>query len=203
MSDDKIQTTVTSNEEEQAHLVSSTASNTSNLLNMTQRIIWCMFIPDQADQSNQTGEISNESFKLFCVTRKNKADVYNLSMIEKNYDCSVELESRNIAVGHLSIRDHTSTILTATFSPDASAITTSSVDGEVNLFKISFDPNENLIDEDDTGIVGVETNKILIPRCLKKWQPHGEKPVNSLYFLDDHKKMQPDEQFWSFLITCN
>ena len=77
------------------------------------------------------------------------------------------------------------------------------MDGEVNLFKISFDPHENLISDDDRGIVGVETNKILIPRCLKKWQPHGEKPVNSLYFLDDHKKTQPDEQFWSFLITCN
>ena len=193
---------MTLNEEEQAHFALSSESKSKNLLNMTQRIIWCMFIPDQAEQQQQIIENPNESYKLFCVTRRNRVEVYNLSMIEKNYDCSLELESQNINIGHLSIRDHTATILTATFSPDASAITTSSVDGEVNLFKISFDPQDNTI-VDENEVADVDTNKILIPKCLKKWNPHGEKPVNSLFFLDDHKKAQPDEQFWTFLITCN
>ena len=39
------------------------------------------------------------------------------------------------------------------------------------------------------------------PKCLKKWYPHDNKPVTSLYFLDDHKNQPSDAQFWSLILT--
>merc|ERR1719483_1971289 len=39
------------------------------------------------------------------------------------------------------------------------------------------------------------------PRCLHQWKPHEGQPVSSLFFLDNHKEHQPDEQFWKFALT--
>ncbi len=198
-SSEKVPASMPLNDEEQAHLASTPLSKTNTILNSTQRIIWCMFIPDP-NETQVADNVSN-SHKIFCITRNNKAEIFNMSLIEKNYDCSVELDAQNITVGHLTINEHSSTILTAAFSPDASAITTASADGEVNLFKITFDPQENF---SENSVDVNDGNKLSSPKCLKKWNPHGDKPVNSLYFLDNHKDTpNPDEQFWSFLITCN
>ena len=163
-----------------------------------------MYIPDANDIQHASSQNNHDAHKLFLLTRKNEAEIFSLNLLQANYDCSVELDAEKLKIGHLAIREHTSTILTAAFSPDGSAITTSSLDGEVNLFKISFDSsNEASANENDVSDNERNENKIILPKCLKKWYPHGQKPVNSLYFLDDHKNSQPDDTFWSHLITGN
>ena len=125
------------------------------------RIIWCNYIPDsivtaECSNSKPTGNeqqtaIAEEASKVFVVTRKNRADIFHLDLIQQTYDCTRQLETDEIVAGHLVIDEHKATILTASFSPDGSAIASSSADGEVNFFKISFNnsSNNNIKDDDD------------------------------------------------------
>ena len=39
------------------------------------------------------------------------------------------------------------------------------------------------------------------PRCIHQWKPHEENPVTSLFFLDNHKDHNPEDQFWKFALT--
>ena len=63
------------------------------------------------------------------------------------------------------------------FSPDGTALATASADGQVKFFQVYMHGTEN-------------------PRCLHQWKPHDGQPVSTLFFLDNHKDHQPDEQFW-------
>jgi enhancer of mRNA-decapping protein 4 len=192
--------TISPIDEEQAHLYSSSESNSSQvILDSTQRIIWCSFIPDSNEVP--TSGSASDAHKVFVITRQHQADIFHMNLLEKNYDCSNPLDADKLLKGHLAIREHRSTILSASFSPDGTAITTSSVDGEVNLFKFTFEEEEEENEEPLNEEEEYNFNKVLSLKCLKKWHPHGDKPVNSLYFLDDHKNPQPDAQFWSFLLT--
>ena len=68
------------------------------------------------------------------------------------------------------------------FSPDGTALATASADGQVKFFQVYMHGTEN-------------------PRCLHQWKPHDGQPVSTLFFLDNHKDHQPDEQFWKFALT--
>ena len=59
---------------------------------------------------------------------------------------------------------------------------TASADGQVKFFQVYMHGTEN-------------------PRCLHQWKPHDGQPVSSLFFLDNHKDHQPDEQFWKYALT--
>jgi enhancer of mRNA-decapping protein 4 len=137
-----------------------------------------MYIPD----SEQDGDVSENSSKVFVVTHHKRADVYHLDLIKSTYS-EINLESDQITRGHLCIEKHEDTILTASFSPDGSAVATAGADGNVNFYKMSFAADS-------------EPSELL--QC---WKPHNSKPVTSLYFMDDHKNPLPDAQFWSFIIT--
>jgi hypothetical protein len=129
------------------------------------RIIWCNYIPDSivtaecsnsktlsGNEDQQQTAIAEEASKVFVVTRKNRADIFHLDLIQQTYDCTRQLDTEEIVAGHLVIDEHKATILTASFSPDGSAIASSSADGEVNFFKISFNNsngNSNNRDDDD------------------------------------------------------
>ena len=39
------------------------------------------------------------------------------------------------------------------------------------------------------------------PRCIHQWKPHDENPVSSLFFLDNHKEHNPEDQFWKYALT--
>lgn len=160
---------------------SSISAENLNRVSDMFRIIWCMYIPD-AEQTNEIN-IAEDASKVFVVTNDKQADIYHLDLIRQNYDTSQPLKSDDIEKGHLCINEHNATILTAAFSPDGSAIATACHNGDVNFFKISF------ADAQST------------PTCLQQWQPHGSKPVTSLYFLDDHKNPSPNAQFWSYILT--
>jgi hypothetical protein len=220
----------------------ATKSNSSSLPSPgaydTFRFMWCMYIPEPNGESTleQTEATqTDDASKVFVLTRKNRADIFNIELIENNYDCSCPLDADELMIGHLLIDEHKSNILTASFSPDGSAIATASADGEVNFFNITFarisetesgsnpefngeenyEANTHLASEQEQSLDGSENqlknklalskrerNKINIrPKCLQKWRPHDNKPVNSLYFLDDHMNPSPEAQFWSFILT--
>ena len=69
--------------------------------------------------------------------------------------------------------------------------------------------NKNDDDNDDLTLnkprrSSTATSAILSPpspKCLQKWKPHDNRPVTSLYFLDDVKNPSPDAQVWSFILT--
>lgn len=186
----------------------------------THRIIWCMYIPETPESSSQNDLTStgDDASRVFVLARKNRADIFNLDMLEQNYDLSSELDVDELSTGHLIIDEHKATILNASFSPDGSAIATASSDGEVNFFKISFASsqtrtnsfNRNNQQQSDADVDArhsssssetLKAGEQSMPRCLKKWKPHDNKPISSLYFLDDHKNPSADAQFWSFILT--
>ena len=161
-----------------------------------------MYIPD----SSENPQVPNyaDASKVFVLTRRNRADIFNLSLVEKEHDCSRELTLDEITTGHLIIDEHKSTILSVSFSPDGSAVATSCLDGEVSFFKISFDPTSlanGSTQESTNSLLNEKADYATQPKCLKKWYPHDNKPVTSLYFLDDHKNPPSDAQFWSFILT--
>jgi len=149
---------------------SSSTPTTSGGGSAINRIIWCNYIPDStvniATSNNAESTITtttatatttntNESaYKVFVLTRKNRADIFHLDLIQQTYDCTSQLETDELIAGHLVIDEHKSTILTASFSPDGSAIATASADGEVNFFKISF------------LLVSRQTDQLLLLRVL-------------------------------------
>ena len=192
-----------------------------------------MYIPEASngtqsavnDSTSQTPSapisMLEDASKVFVLTRRNRADIFHLDLIQQSYDCTAQLETADIKQGHLVIDDHKSAILAASFSPDGSAIATSSADGEVKFFKITFGAGSDLNDDEDTAddrtanltnndeVEHVEDESNVPkqrmspppPKCLQQWRPHDNKPVTSIYFLDDHKNPSADAQFWSFILT--
>jgi enhancer of mRNA-decapping protein 4 len=148
----------------------------------THRLIWCMFLPDN-EQDIDESNMGDDSSKVFVVTHHTRADVYHLDLIRSNYG-EINLESDQIIKGHMCFDKHDGTILTASFSPDGTAVATAGADGNVNFYKISF------ANGDSESTV-----------ALSKWIPHDSRAVTSLYFMDDHRNPLPDAQFWNFIIT--
>lgn len=225
----EIKTPTDTSDPKQGSLPSPSNQTSVSVIN---RIIWCNYIPDTSgaalngsdDAQSQQMSLSDVASKVFVLTRKNRADIFHLDLIQQTYDCTRQLETDELIVGHLVIDEHKSTITTASFSPDGSAIASASKDGEVNFFKISFSSNtdnedklgkdesqswdldKNADETDDLAKPRSSTTTSAIqsppsPKCLQKWNPHGNKPVTSLYFLDDVKNPTADAQLWSFILT--
>ena len=163
------------------------------ILDATSRIIWCMYIPDGSENPQQQQNCGDAS-KIFVLTRRNRADIFNLSLIEKTHNCSC-FDTK----GHLII-EQKSTILSVSFSPDGSNVAISCLDGEVGFFKISIDPT-SLAKGSPQESTNKKTDYETQPICLKKWYPHDNKPVTSLYFLDDHNVSSSNAQLWNFILT--
>ena len=162
------------------HILPPASSLSTDRGSDIQRFIWCMYISDPEDVSKI---YEDDASKVFIVTRDRQADIYHLDLIlQDNKDDGVVHHADDITKGHLRVKEHESTILTASFSPDGSAISTASINGDVNFFKISFTDN-------------------CAPTCLQKWKPHESRPVTSLFFLDDHKNSSPNAQFWRYVLT--
>lgn len=102
----------------------------------TYRIIWCLYVPEPGQDESAADDAS----RIFVLCRKSRAHIINLDLVLSLYEAQKgplsvdELKSG----GHLVIDEHKSTILTASFSPDGSAIATACNDGEIGFFKISF-----------------------------------------------------------------
>ncbi|XP_054714115.1 enhancer of mRNA-decapping protein 4-like isoform X2 [Uloborus diversus] len=144
------------------------------------RIIWCMFIPD--DNDNDEDANVEDLSTLLVVTHNEKAEIWNIQTVINDHGHG-DLTVDEVKVGVQVILEHKQPITAATFSPDATALAIGSLEGIVKFFQV------NTLDKD------------VSPRCLHQWTPHPEKSLSSLYFLDNHKNHRPDMQFWKYAVT--
>lgn len=163
-----------------AHLVCTLllriSQNSETPLTGSHRVIWCPYIPDVEANSND-----DDVAQLLALTRGTKAELWNIGMVTAQYGIG-PVRPGDVETGYLEIIEHKKPIVDASFSPDGTAIATASMDGEVKFFQVHM-------------------KNIIKPRCLHHWQPHGGKPLSSLFFLDNHKNYNPEIQFWKFAIT--
>ncbi|XP_055929956.1 enhancer of mRNA-decapping protein 4-like [Argiope bruennichi] len=145
------------------------------------RIIWCLYIPDD-NESTEDDSANEDLTTLLVVTHDERAEIWNVDTVLKEHGPG-NLTVDDVKGGVQAISDHKMPISTATFSPDGTALAIASLDGVVKFFQVS-----NL-------------EKDISPRCLHQWVPHPQKSLSSLYFLDNYKNHRPDIQFWKFAVT--
>ncbi|XP_023942975.2 enhancer of mRNA-decapping protein 4 [Bicyclus anynana] len=169
----------------------------------THRVVWCPYIPDEEDS---TDDDDVDVARLLLTTHANEARMWNVRALQAT--CSVAAARAGADAGAsaaaggvagagwvaasdaqragagLCAGTHSAAVTAAAFSPDGTALATASADGYVMFAQVYMDHESS-------------------PRCLHRWQPHGGKPLNSLFFLDDHKDYLTDSnvQFWKFAVT--
>ena len=141
------------------------------------RVIWCPYIPEEENADVSYDDVA----KLLVLTHGAKAEMWNVGMVTAKHGVG-PLSPEAVEEGYLEISEHSGPIIDAAFSPDGTALATASLDGDVKFFQVYMHNNSK-------------------PRCLHQWQPHGGKPLSSLFFLDNHKTYNPEVQFWKFAIT--
>ncbi|KAG1690986.1 Enhancer of mRNA-decapping protein 4 [Nymphon striatum] len=132
-----------------------------------RRVSWCHYHPDEPVPD--IPEDDEMYFRQIVVTHDQYADVIHVDTIIKVYGQEVDVEILKTGIQRLT--SHDKPISEAIFAPDGSAVATASLDGEVRFYQVYL----------------FEKEREIAPRCLHKWKPHGGKPVNSLFFLDNHK----------------
>ncbi|XP_035228571.1 enhancer of mRNA-decapping protein 4-like [Stegodyphus dumicola] len=145
------------------------------------RVIWCLYIPDENDNAEEDAG-SDDVSTLLVVTHNERAEIWNINTVIKEHGLG-NLTLDEVKIGVQVISEHKKPISAATFSPDGTALSIGSLDGIVQFFQV------NTLEKD------------ISPRCLHQWVPHPDKSLSSLYFLDNHKNHRPDVQFWKFAIT--
>lgn len=146
--------------------------------NQAHRILWCPYLPEDDEVSTE----DSSSARLLALTHGNVAEMWNIDMVLTDHHVGAVLSSDAVKNGKLTICDHGDAIRDASFSPDGTALATASADGQVKFFQVYMHGTEN-------------------PRCLHQWKPHDGQPVSSLFFLDNHRDHQPDEQYWKYALT--
>jgi len=146
------------------------------------RLLWCPYLPENPDDDVTSTSTDNSSARLLVLTHGHVTEVWNIDMVLREHSVGAVINSETVTNGKLVVCDHSDAIRDASFSPDGAALATASADGQVKFFQVYMHGAEN-------------------PRCLHQWKPHEGQPVSSLFFLDNHKDHQPDEQFWKYALT--
>ena len=141
----------------------------------THRIFWCPFLPEEENTDDS-------SSKLLLLTHGSSAEIWNVDLVIKDLDSNI-IDSNDVPeAGKLVVNDHGDTIMDASFSPDGTALATASADGQVKFFQVYMKGSES-------------------PRRLHQWKPHDGQPVSCLFFLDNHRDHNPDQQIWKYALT--
>lgn len=143
------------------------------------RLIWCPYLPDEDADDDSTCDDS--SSRLFVVTKGTVAEIFHVDAVINQYG-NGPMDISSVTTGRLKVTEHRGAITDASFSPDGTAIATACADGLVKFFQVYMHETET-------------------PRCLHQWSPHDNKPLSSLFFLDNHLNYNPDEQFWKYVVT--
>ena len=150
-------------------------SRTSSESDELRRIIWCPYLPEEEEA------VDDASSRLLVLINGSTAEMWNVDMVVNEYGDGPH-QSTDVSVGKLIICDHTDSITDASFSPDGTALATASLDGQVKFFQVYMHGTE-------------------APRCLHQWSPHNGRPVSCLFFLDNHRDHNPDQQIWKYALT--
>ncbi|BES88647.1 Enhancer of mRNA-decapping protein [Nesidiocoris tenuis] len=142
-----------------------------------KRVFWCPYIPD--DLESKVDDCDDGY--LLAVIRDCKVELWNVGTVVKHYGSGPH-KPKSITEGYLEIDASTSVMSDAAFSPDGSAIATSSYDGRCRFYQVYMAGEGE-------------------PRLLHEWEPHDGDPVNTLFFLDNHINPPPDVQFWKYAVT--
>ncbi|NXM06211.1 EDC4 protein, partial [Tyrannus savana] len=144
-------------------------------LNTFRRIIWCPFIPDDNEESEEEGS------QTLALLHEDRAEVWDLDIIRTN-NSSWPVEVPDIKEGFIVVKGHSTCLSEGALSPDGTVLATASHDGFVKFWQIYIEGQDE-------------------PRCLHEWKPHDGRPLSCLLFCDNHKKQDPEVPFWRFLIT--
>jgi hypothetical protein len=179
------------------------------------RVQWCNYHPDP------NSSITNYPHsKVFIISSGDSVNLCYLDLLRKTYEASetttgLDINDLTVENGILSLKDPSFSVTINAFSPDCSAFASASTTGEVRLYKIpknifnleggdddddeeSDSNNSDSDSESSTSSVEKFKNYTTEDIILKRYIPHGNnKPITSLYFLDDHSK----NEFWTFLLT--
>ncbi|CAM1331847.1 EDC4 (predicted), partial [Pycnogonum litorale] len=151
-----------------------------------RRVTWCRYHPEdqQTDDACDDGSIpssTDDYSKLLVMTHDNIAEMIDVDVVAKEY--GKEVMSCTLEDGFGTIIVHTKPITEAVFSPDGSALATASLDGYITFYQVYLQ------------------DKTTKPRCLHTWKPFDGQPVTSLFFLDNHRDLKPDQSYWKFAVT--
>ncbi|XP_025833664.1 enhancer of mRNA-decapping protein 4 isoform X2 [Agrilus planipennis] len=144
------------------------------------RIIWCPYLPSYEEESD--GDVIDDPAKLFVFLNGSKAEIFDVSIVNSQYGSDPLCPTSDIE-GFIEISEHILDIVDASFSPDGTALATSSLDGYVKFFQVDMPDNEK-------------------PRFLHEWKPHDGKALSCLFFLDNIlHNYTTDFRFWKFAVT--
>lgn len=138
------------------------------------KIAWCPYVPESSDDKDE------HSGQLLVWVRGKKFECYSIKTIVDTYKIGTHSAS-TIKEGLIKYYDGTSTITSARFSPDGTALATSDEEGYINFYQIYFHESS--------------------PRCLHKWKPHNGRPISSFFFLDNHTQPIPGNTLWKYAVT--
>lgn len=101
----------------------------------------------------------------------------------------------------VAIDTHSGAVTDASFAPDGTALATASKDGTVKFFQVTLYPclspqlhnAKNL--NGSLFIRQIYFKERAPARCLYSWAPHDGKPIDKIFFLDNHtlSKDNPSE----------
>ena len=175
------------------------------------RLVWCPYVPD-GEVVDRSGE------RMLILSHGSQAEVWSLDKVVEEHGPG-PLTPADVTAGLMIIREIGGNITDAAFSPTGEAVAVAISDGSVKFFQVSlmlglklhyFEHSISislcLLFNDKLQITNLPYHQVYLhdegaPRCLKTWQPHGDAPLSSLLWLDDHTNPKPDTSFWKFVVT--
>ncbi|CAL9697140.1 unnamed protein product [Knipowitschia caucasica] len=145
-------------------------------LNPHRRLIWCPFILD--DNEENQDDIS----QTLALLHEDRSEVWDLLVLRAN-NSTWPIDASDVTEGLITVKGHTQRVSEGALSPDGTVLATASYDGYIKFWQIYIEGTQ------DT------------PRCLHELRPHGGQPLSCLLFCDNHKRQDPEDPFWRFLIT--
>jgi enhancer of mRNA-decapping protein 4 len=114
----------------------------------------------------------------------------------------------NVKDDFLKIDTHSSAVTDASFSPDGTALATCSKDGTVKFFQVSititFFLSPSCYLTSFFKCTQIYFQERAPARCLYSWAPHDGRPIDRIFFLDNHMldHGEDNSQYWKYLVTA-
>ncbi|XP_021955126.1 enhancer of mRNA-decapping protein 4 isoform X2 [Folsomia candida] len=146
-----------------------------------RRFIWCKYVPDELKEVASPKDCAYH----YAVLQNDTIYAGNLVQLVQNQGEGPH-QFNEIRDEFLQIDTHSGAVTDASFAPDGTALATASKDGTVKFFQIYFQERAPA-------------------RCLYSWAPHDGRPVDKIFFLDNHtlsKDNVSESQYWKFMITA-